>query len=193
MTLDLAYAATRSHRARVHRSLDALTGLAGTWAVSWSGGKDSAVCVDLAARAWPSGRVIVSDNQADSAEIHRLVAAMAEIHPHLTYHIRESLQPDSADHADLRRLLDRHEIAGQVLGLRANESGYRRLIARTTLRTGSYQSSARWGGRPILCPILDWSVHDVWAHTAAHGLPVHRCYQTGRDARSPRAPWREDE
>lgn len=191
MTLDLAYAATRSHRARVHRSLDALTDLAGAWAVSWSGGKDSTVCVDLAGRAWESGHVIVSDNQADSPEIARLVTAMREIHPHLRFHVRESLRPDSADHADLRRLLDRHGIAGQVLGLRANESGYRRLIARTTLKAGGYQSASKWGGRPVLCPILDWSVHDVWAYLAARELPVHRCYLDGRDARSPRAPWRE--
>lgn len=163
------------------------------YAVSWSGGKDSTVCVALAAHAWADGVVIVSDTQAASGEIARLVWEWAHRAPHLDFVVRPTRHPDEADHAALRRLLDRLDVRGQVLGLRASESGYRRRIARTLIdpRTRQYRTGSTWGGRPALCPIVDWSTDDVWAFIRAHDLPYHHVYRgEGRHARSPHEPWR---
>lgn len=182
---DRVYARTTSHRARVRRALVALDGRDG-WAVMWSGGKDSTVCLGLAAEAWSHGLVVMSDNGADPVGRRELLDAWVRRAPHLDFVVRPSHPVDREDRAALARLMRALRPPGRVLGLRANESGYRRLIARTTARTGEYTSADRWGGGPVLCPILDWSVNDVWAFAEDRALPMWRVYrEVGRDGRSP--------
>ncbi len=153
--------------------------------VAWSGGKDSGVCVDLAGRAWRQGHVLVSDNGTDSAEIARLVEVMSRRHPQLCFHVRRSLEIEQDDRTSVRSFLHSVGAAGQVLGLRARESGYRTFIARAVVRDGIYMSAASWGGLPIVCPIIHWSLQDVAAYTLSRGLPYHAVYRDGWAARSP--------
>lgn len=184
---DLTYASTPVHRARVQRAAHELEAVAdGRYAISWSGGKDSTVCLALAAEAWAAGLVIVTDNHQASTPLARLVDAWAERVPHLDFVVRPGRRPDDVDRAALVRLLDRCAVRGQVLGLRADESGYRRRIARNAIRDRRYVTASKWGSRPALCPILDWSIDDVWAYLHSHELPYHDCYQTDRYGRSPR-------
>lgn len=191
---DLARARTRTHQGKVERALEHLQRVADqAYVVSWSGGKDSTVCVALAAEAWPDGVVIVSDTQAASGEIARLAHEWAERAPHLDFIIRPTRRPDLEDRRALRSLLDRLSVRGVVLGLRAEESGYRRRIARTLIdpQTRTYTTADHWGRIPALCPILDWTADDIWAYITTHGLPYHEVYdREGRGARSPHEPWR---
>ncbi len=181
-----AYARTEAYRRRVDRALRALASLEGVWVVSWSGGKDSGVCVDLAGRAWRDGHVLVSDNGTDSDEIARLVEEMSLMHQHLRFHARRSLETEQEDRESVRAFLRGVGAAGQVLGLRARESGFRTMIARAKIENGIYMSAASWGGLPIMCPIVWWSLDDVISYTLSRGLPYHRVYdRDGWQARSP--------
>lgn len=184
---DRAYAQQPSHLARLARARVALSGRDG-WAVMWSGGKDSTACLELAAREWANGAVIMSDNGADPVGRRELLGAWVERAPHLTIVTRPSHPDDTLDREAAARLARALGVPGLVMGLRANESGYRRRIARTTIRRGEYVTAEKWGGLPALCPILDWSVHDVWALLSSSGAPYWRVYdEIGRDGRSPRS------
>jgi 3'-phosphoadenosine 5'-phosphosulfate sulfotransferase (PAPS reductase)/FAD synthetase len=184
---DTAYARQASHRARVDRARVALTGRDGA-AVMWSGGKDSTVCVGLAAEVWMHGWVIMSDNGADPIGRRQLLDGWVRKAPHLTIVTRPSHPDDTADRAAAARLAQQIGVPGIVLGLRASESGYRRRIARTIARDGEYVTAEKWGGLRALCPILDWSTSDVWAYLTTHDCPIWRVYDAaGRDGRSPRS------
>lgn len=60
----------------------------------------------------------------------------------------------------------------QLLGLRADEASHRRM---RTARFGLVHT--RRDGITIGTPIARWSVDDVWAYHAAHGLPHHALYE----------------
>lgn len=183
---DLALAGLPTHRQRVERALAVVADLEG-WAVMWSGGKDSTVCVGLAAEAWSDGVVIMSDNGADPIGRRELLHAWVQRAPHLLIVVRPSHPDDREDRRAAVRLAESLGVQGLILGLRASESGYRRRIARTVARGGSYRTAQHWGGLPAVCPILNWSLDDVWAYIHSRELPYWRSYDKhGRASRSPR-------
>jgi 3'-phosphoadenosine 5'-phosphosulfate sulfotransferase (PAPS reductase)/FAD synthetase len=181
---------TRSNRFRrlLSESEAALEPLSG-WAVSWSGGKDSGVCVDLAGRVWEHGTVIMSDNGSAPNELRSIWHLMAARFPQLRFVWRESLSDDRADRADVRWLIRHLDVPGIVLGLRADESGYRQRATIRARRDGRYTASAEWGSLPVVCPIVRWSLTDVWAYHELRDLPRHPVYELlGPQARTPHGP-----
>lgn len=166
-----------------------------TTIVSWSGGKDSTVLLDLACRAWPDGVVALLNlpHLVARRPLLELVDAWQARRPHLDVLVRCSPPDARADRVQVARVARRLGASAVLLGLRADESGRRRTIAGTIARSGSYITGADWGRLRAHCPLLRWSERDVWTYIRAHGLPVHEHYErAGEHARSPHTPIESD-
>ena len=179
---DRQIACSDPHLGRVETALKRLAARP-RWVVSWSGGKDSAVCLDLALRACGEVIALMGDDGADPIARRALAGQWAE-RDGLTILIRPDRSSDAANRRATGALLHRLGAPGVILGLRAAESGYRRRIMRALAPDGTYTTSAQWGGLPALCPLVRWSDDDVYAYIAAHGL-AHWSGERGK--RSPHA------
>jgi phosphoadenosine phosphosulfate reductase len=161
--------------------------------VTWSGGQDSTVVVDLANRARPGVPVIWYDSGLEFPETHTYIRQLAD-QLNLNLHIIPA-EPDaltvltqtgSWDHAaahqpgtSLHQALITGPAAlahtrfgmGELTGLRAAESAGRRILLGRG--DGFY---TRVDGTQVLAPIWAWSGMDVLGYLAERGLPRNPVY-----------------
>lgn len=157
--------------------------------VAFSGGKDSLVTLALASALRPGIDAIWCDHELEHEESVRFITAINQSLPvtlrvtrcystHAGWFVpwtqeppfREPL-PGTFDLGDSIRVAGMaHGWDGALLGLRAEESAYRRLNA---ARGPLYQvASGQWH----CLPLLGWTVDDVWAFIAGWDLPYNPVY-----------------
>ena len=88
------------------------------------------------------------------------------------------------------RFIERHDLGVTALGLRAQESGGRRMNRH---KKGLLYTVDTVPGRPNythVTPIADWSHDDVWAYIAGRKLWYNPAYDLMADAGIPRNEWR---
>lgn len=171
----------------------------GVWAVSFSGGKDSAALLHVCLEAGWRGPVLHFFYEETPEENTAFVRRLAEAHG-LELHIlrvpgawdvyretgsfftvpgteeekRAARRMLKAYKEEVNRYAARQGWAGQFLGMRKEESR-RRLMA--LARKGIlYRTQDRlpW----TCCPLAEWSARDVWAYIVARDLPYLSLYDT---------------
>lgn len=176
--------------------------------VSWSGGKDSTVVVDLARRAQPDVPVVWFDSGLEFPDTHTYIHQLAG-EWNLNLHIIKA-DPDALsvmeqsgawnhDAAPDWSTPDLHETlvtvpartararfgSAEVWGLRASES-----VARRALLTPGDGVFTRTDGTVTFSPVWAWRDLDVTGYLAAHGIVENPVYDrlraagaTGKDLR----------
>jgi phosphoadenosine phosphosulfate reductase len=168
--------------------------LDGTCYVSFSAGKDSAVCAHACNILRPGIPVLLVDPGCPTHWLENereQWVAYAKEHA-WNYHVFSWLKwrPDTSNisgateyrakvHAsqfvDLEAWATEHGFKRRVMGLRGQESRVRRM----SLATDHGASAKR------LCPLNLWTTDDVWAYIITHGMPWLSIYDhLGPDARN---------
>lgn len=185
----LAHARTQIHQSRVARARAlienalARPGIA-PWCVAFSGGKDSAVALDLVRARAPDIPVAWMDDGWDYPETIQFIE---ETERRLGRRILRIEVPVSAPfwkttpypgddparaHPVDMSLDDWQRSYSVFIGLRAGESNDRR---RTLRRNGPLYYNKSWQHWQC-CPLADWDDMDVWAYIVAHDLPYNAVY-----------------
>ena len=158
--------------------------------VSFSGGKDSTVCLDLVRSAIPDAPAAFFDSGCELQSTREIVKhyQVPTIHPRMSFPEMARYagwwgHPDPVDagcpFAVKAVVIDepaevfvvRERLRVSTIGLRAEESKGRKINAR--VRGELYQASDRtWH----LCPIAFWSTDDVWAYLASRELKYNSAY-----------------
>lgn len=176
--------------------------------VSWSGGKDSTVVVDLARRADPSVPVVWFDSGLEFPDTRPYIEALAnrwQVNLHVITAIPDALsimaQTGAWDHdadpdwsaPDLHHTLvtvpaqtARTRFGhAELWGLRAAESQ-----ARRALLTPGHGTFTRADGTTVCSPVWAWRDIDITGYLAHHHIPEHPAYArlraagaTGKDLR----------
>jgi len=199
---DFVHAELRQFERRVARSLDVIADAAtrGRVGVSYSGGKDSTVMLDLVRRVVPDAPAVFFDSGTELRSTRALVEhyGVETAHPRISY--REMARysgwfgyPDPVDAGCPFRvkaiLVDepseafvvRHRLSVICMGLRAEESRGRLENAR--IRGEIYRGSDRtW----YCIPLAWWTVEDVWAYIASRGLRYSPAYDVLSEKDIPR-------
>lgn len=204
---DHAHALLPSFHRQVERSLRAIEEAAalGTIAVSFSGGKDSTVTLDLVKQIQPNCRVAFFDSGAEYPDTYDIVAHYGAdvVQPQLSllemcriggyWGYETPTQPGAEfdffgfliSEPVLRYTLQ-NDIAVDAIGLRAEESAGRRISLHK-------RGMLYWvKGRTIfhLCPLAFWRQADVWAYIASRGLRYNAVYDRMADWGIDRSEWR---
>jgi phosphoadenosine phosphosulfate reductase len=189
---DLLYAQLPEFRRRIERSLALIERSirrGGVIAVSFSGGKDSTVTLDLVRQIQKDAPAVWFDSGAELESTRLLCSeygvttiepalSVSEIWRRVGYGGHEATEPGA--HYDLQRILidepaERalRQLSAEVsaLGLRADESASRKQSAR--YHGPIFRTVA---GYVRLCPILDWTCNDVWAYIASRKLAYNSAY-----------------
>ncbi len=181
---------------------EALNEIPGTWALSYSGGKDSTALLGLLLSAgWrgplfhfyyaetPTANTDLAKQMAEKygLELHLLpVAGAFDVFCEVGHFFVHPTTPE--EKAATNKMLAGYKKAvneyvasqgwtGQFLGLRKAESRVRRM---TLSRKGMiYQTSDRstW----TACPLANWTGEDVWAYILTNNLPYLESYALGDD------------
>jgi phosphoadenosine phosphosulfate reductase len=189
---DHAHARLPAFARRVGRALEAIREATahGRIGVSFSGGKDSTVLLDLVRRVVPDAPAAFFDSGCELAAIYATVSqyGVATIRPRLTFKDLarysgwwgyETPVDTECQWPAKQILIDepseafvcRERLSVIALGLRAEESRGRALNAYT--RGELYRGTDRtWR----CCPLAHWSVSDVWAYLASRDLPYCAAY-----------------
>lgn len=163
--------------------------------VSFSGGKDSVLVLDLVRRVDPDVPVVFFDSGLEFPETLDFVRSLADeweldLHrfaadPPLLDVLADTgaWRHGEADGAvpDLHHILIEeparcaHELLGpgELWGVRADESAGRRALYASMSDQGAF---TRLDGTAVYGPVWNWSTADVWAHTRRHDLPVNPVY-----------------
>lgn len=167
--------------------------------VAFSGGKDSAVCLDLARRLAPAMPAVLSHDEwilpETDAYIRRVpdLTIIAGPHPHNGgFQTWQNGPPDDpaitwiggTDHP-LERYVAAQGFDGGVMGLRAEESSGRRANIRARGRLYD-----RPNGLVQAYPIGDWGALDVWTYLLSRGLDYNRAYDRLAALGLPLREWR---
>ncbi len=202
---DLAYARLPGFERRVRAALEVIRQAAGHGRimVSYSGGKDSTVLLDLVRQVQQDCAAVFFDSGAEYPWTYDLVE-----------HYRvERVAPEKdlptlcrdygywGHQAEVRdaevdffgfligepayRSALKHGVAVEALGLRAEESAGRRI----NLRVQGPLHQLR-NGRWRLCPLAFWRVADVWAYLASRKLRYNVAYDRMAELGVPRERWR---
>ncbi len=207
---DLAWSRLPIFQRRVEHALKTIQRVAETnvIGVSYSGGKDSTVVLDLVrniipdapAGFWDSGSETEFDETYDLArhynvEIVPSRMTLAEMcrsggywgydspTPDVEYNFMDALVLEPS-----HRFAVAHDIDCIAMGLRSGESAARRISYR---KRGIYYTVKNTP--PVthhLCPIADWSEDDVIAYIASRELRYHIAYDLMAQAGIPRHEWR---
>jgi len=199
----LLHSRSRAYKKRLMEAMDAVEKAIvehpGTWAVSYSGGKDSTVMLNICYECGWRGPVLyqtygdietIPDNRkmVDWVKSHYGLEVIEkdapgefEIFRELGYFFieAESKEEQAAVRRWYRRAfgeLDKFVQAqgwtGQFLGLRIEESHQRVMVLGH--RGDLYYASTRknW----TACPLYRWSGRDIWAYLVSRGLPWSSIY-----------------
>lgn len=206
---DRVYARSAAHRRLVDRTLTeieaALEGR-GPVAVSFSGGKDSTVALDLIRRVRPDARAVFFDSGLEHQETYEIVKrlgvdTMAPERPLLEvlkaggywgYRGPDADLSYNYDHIEMyyerptSLYVAEHGIEVTVLGLRKDESAGRSIGIRRRGHFYQHQRSGTWR----LLPLARWTHDDVWAYIADRQLPYNAVYDRMARFGVPRVQWR---
>lgn len=184
-----------AHRRKVERALSLVEQAAeyGRVGVSFSGGKDSTVVLDLVRRVIPDAPAAFFDSGAELADTYAIVVAygVTVIQPAMSLvemckyggYWGHSHPVDSTATFDFGRVLIDEPaarfardagLAVQAIGLRADESARRRVNAR--IKGALYPVQRKDGPLWHLCPLQGWSVSDIWAYIADRDLAYNAAY-----------------
>ena len=181
----------------------------GIWVVSYSGGKDSTVMLDLCYQAGWRGPILwqsygdietLPDNRrmAEWASRHyglEVIEKQApgefEIYRQLGHFFIEAETPEEKAavrrwyrwaFGELDKFVRKQGWTGQFLGLRMEESHQRRMVLGH--RGGLYYASSRktW----TCCPLYHWTGKDVWAYLVSNNLPWAKIYDAPGENREGR-------
>lgn len=168
--------------------------------ISFSGGKDSTVCLDLVRQVISDAPAAFFDSGCELRSTREIVKhyAVPTIHPRMSFPEMARYsgwwgysEPTDAGcpFAVKTVVIDepaevfvvRERLRVSTIGLRAEESKGRRMNAR--VRGELYQAKDRtWH----LCPIAFWSTDDVWAYVASRGLAYNSAYDRMTEMGIPR-------
>lgn len=188
----------------VHQALK----IPGTWALSFSGGKDSIAMLDLCIRAewrgplfhfWydetPGENTAITSFMAEKygLELHLLHVPGAWdvyrevghffVYPETLAEKKATRQMLAGYKKTVNDYVAAQEWTGQFMGLRKAESRIRGI---TLARKGTiYQTQDRhtW----TCCPLAGWSTRDVWAYIVIRELPYLCCYDTAENPEQERS------
>jgi 3'-phosphoadenosine 5'-phosphosulfate sulfotransferase (PAPS reductase)/FAD synthetase len=203
---DLAWSRTLSHRRAVDRArsiIDEAMRKHGLLAVALSCGKDSTALLGVAAEVAPIsifyGRYrFERDMTPDRCRVERALRERFSRHEWISAEFASDFDVlrQRRDGESLRAANDRvhgeaqsrgiaalraHKMAGELLGLRREESRTRLIHLG---RRGPIYWTEVWG-MWIACPLAGWSEEDVWAVIASRDLPYDGLYdRIGRSARN---------
>ena len=176
----------------------------GPWCVGVSGGKDSAVALDIASKAGWRGDVFHFTYRETPEENTRLsedaagryglplktlqVAGAFDVYDRVGYFFPYPIaEEEKRSVAWMNREYQRQAESfshaqgwvGQIWGMRAEES--RRRARVLGARGPIYQTKAR--KTATCCPLWNWSGRDVWAYILENDLPYLSCYDRNEDGR----------
>lgn len=204
---DLAHARTMAFERKVERALGFIQRASeqGRTGVSFSGGKDSTVTLDLVRQIVPDAVAGFYDSGCEYADS----TAMAEhygadiIKPEMSlpeliryggyWGYANPVDPEVA--IDFKAFIvtepavyfaEKHDLSVVALGLRAGESAGRRMNARKRGPLYYVPDMGVWH----LCPLAAWTDNDVWAYIASRGLRYHTAYDKMAALGLPRKEWR---
>lgn len=190
---DFALYQLPAHRRKVEESLDVISQATthGVIGVTFSGGKDSTVVLDLVRRVVPDSPAGFFDSGAEYPWTYELAAlyGVESIHPKESYldvcrrcgywGFENPSEPDAvADFSEIfieepaRQFASKAGISVVALGLRKDESRHRGIYLS---KMGSLHL-AKYDGLWHLNPISKWNANDVWAYIAGRGLPYNKAY-----------------
>ena len=162
--------------------------------VSYSGGKDSLVALDLVARTGHSFAILFNDTGLEAPETYQNVKEIAERYKaellvasagDSFWRAIDEFGPPARDYrwcckvikmAPITRVLLERFPQGviSVVGQRAAESFQRARLKPI--------STSRWVAKTIVvAPLQDWSALEVWGYIYLHGLPYNKAYERGFD------------
>jgi len=193
----------------LHFIQETLSSIDGTWTISFSGGKDSTVMLDLVRRVASDTVAVFADSGAEYPETLDIMAKTANVktyYPELTI-LEMYRMVDRYGHTDgeygsdwhwpmgsikrcmiyepMTRAQDELHATGGFIGLRAEESYGREMLRR--IRGKLLQAKA---GDWRCYPMLDWTTEDIWAYIASRNLEYNEVYDILAEIGEPREQWR---
>jgi phosphoadenosine phosphosulfate reductase len=183
---------------KARRAVDFLNGVISRYklpvVVSYSGGKDSLVALDLAARTGHQFAILFNDTGLEAPETYQNVGQVAERYGaellvasagDRFWRALDEFGPPARDYRwcckvikmapITKTLLERFpQGAISVVGQRAAESFQRARLKPI--------SASRWVAKTIVAaPLQDWTALEVWGYIFLHGLPYNKAYERGFD------------
>jgi len=203
----MAHAQLSSFKRRLSDSLRLIGAVAKdhVLGVSFSGGKDSTVVLDLVRQVAPDVATAFFDSECEYDATYEVVEHYGVQIIHLERSLPELCRYVGAWGAEAecpgaeisfthylidepsRRWAFQDGLSVIVLGLRAQESKGRKMNVR---RRGDFYEVESHSCRLRLLPIASWSHDDVWAYIASRGLKYNAAYDKMAKLGIPRDSWR---
>lgn len=199
---DLLCARLRGFQGRVTSALRLIEEAGENVGISFSGGKDSTVLLDLVRRVSPDAPAAFFDSGCEFRQTYEVIdhygveiinpkMSLIEmckhggywgyehpVDPDATFDFGKVLIDDPA-----KEFIRRHNLKVVAMGLRAEESRSRFFNARQrgTLYFVKYMNVYH------LCPLQYWSTVDIWAYITSRGLEYNKVYDIMENLNIPRA------